>query len=74
MSTDRFIPEVESYRSYLRVLATSLMRRSSVLRGKLDVSDIVQDVLLQAHTALAQFHGETEEEFAAWLRAVLMNR
>ena len=62
MATDRFIPRVESYRGYLRVLAYSLMQRSSALRGKLDVSDIVQDVLLQAHTALTQFQGKTEGE------------
>jgi RNA polymerase sigma-70 factor (ECF subfamily) len=74
MATDRFIPRVESYRSYLRVLAYSLMQRSPALRGKLDVSDIVQDVLLQAHTALTQFQGNTEAEFAAWLRTTLANK
>ena len=74
MATNPFDPRMESYRGYLRVLAYSMMQRSPILRGKLDVSDIVQEVLLQAHVALTQFQGETEEEFAAWLRATLANK
>ncbi len=74
MATNRFNPQADSYRGYLRVLAYSLMQRSPILRGKFDVSDIVQEVLLQAHGALAQFRGGTEEEFAAWLRATLANK
>jgi RNA polymerase sigma-70 factor (ECF subfamily) len=38
-----------------------------------DPSDIVQDVLLQAHMARAQFRGSTAQEFAGWLRRILTN-
>jgi RNA polymerase sigma-70 factor (ECF subfamily) len=61
------------YRSYLRVLARVHLARAGMLRGRVDASDIVQDVLLQAHVAQAQFRGATGAEFAAWLRRILAN-
>jgi RNA polymerase sigma-70 factor (ECF subfamily) len=63
----------ENYRSYLAVLARVHLAKAGVLRGRVDASDIVQDALLQAHTARAQFRGGTEGEFAAWLRRILTN-
>jgi uncharacterized delta-60 repeat protein len=41
------------------------------LRAQLDPSDIVQQTLLKAHVRLDQFRGQTDEEFRAWLRAIL---
>jgi RNA polymerase sigma-70 factor (ECF subfamily) len=63
----------EDYRSYLAVLARVHLARAGVLRGRVDASDIVQDVLLQAHVAKAQFRGSTAGEFSAWLRRILTN-
>jgi RNA polymerase sigma-70 factor (ECF subfamily) len=39
----------------------------------MDASDIVQQAILQAHEAQAQFRGTTEAEKLAWLRAILAN-
>src|SRR5262249_16890969 len=54
---------------YLRLLAE--IHFDLRLQGKLDPSDIVQQTLLQAHKAEAQFHGTTDQEKAAWLRQIL---
>ena len=63
----------EDYRSYLAVLARVQLAKAGLLRRKMDASDIVQDVLVQAHTARSQFRGSTAAEFAAWLRQILVN-
>jgi RNA polymerase sigma-70 factor (ECF subfamily) len=62
---------LENYRDYLRLLAR--LQLHSRLQVKLDASDIVQQTLLQAHEGRAQFRGETEAEWLAWLRAILAN-
>jgi RNA polymerase sigma-70 factor (ECF subfamily) len=41
------------------------------LQGKLDASDVVQQTLLQAHRARAQFRGQSPGKLAAWLRQIL---
>ena len=75
VSVDRTSPTflAENYRSYLAVLARVHLAKAGALRGRVDASDIVQDALLQAHTARTQFRGATEGEFAAWLRRILTN-
>ena len=64
----------ERFRGYLIVLARASMRASARLQNKIDASDIVQEVLLQAHMALPELKGTTEGELAAWLRAILANK
>jgi RNA polymerase sigma-70 factor (ECF subfamily) len=62
---------LESYRDYLRLLAR--LQLNPRLQAKLDASDVVQQVILQAHASRAQFRGRTEAEWLGWLRAILAN-
>jgi RNA polymerase sigma-70 factor (ECF subfamily) len=60
---------LELYRSYVKLLARAQIGKG--LAGKVDASDIVQEVFLQASRAFPQFRGTTEPEFLAWLRQIL---
>jgi RNA polymerase sigma-70 factor (ECF subfamily) len=60
---------LERYRPYLLLLAR--MRLGPRLRGKLDVSGVVNQTLLKAYQARGQFRGTTEAQEAAWLRQIL---
>jgi RNA polymerase sigma-70 factor (ECF subfamily) len=71
-ATKQFQPEL--FRSYLRVLARVALRSRGALQNKIDASDLVQSALLQAVEALPQFRGQSDQEFAAWLRRILANR
>ncbi|PYS09950.1 MAG: hypothetical protein DMG17_25805 [Acidobacteria bacterium] len=68
----QFQPEL--FRKYLRVLAQVALRSRGALQNKIDASDLVQSALLQAIEALPQFRGQTDQEFAAWLRRILANK
>ncbi|HEY2411289.1 MAG TPA: sigma-70 family RNA polymerase sigma factor [Pirellulaceae bacterium] len=59
------------YRNYLTIFASTQLQRR--LRRRLSPSDIVQETMLQAHRHFAQFQGESEQEFLAWLRQVLLS-
>jgi RNA polymerase sigma-70 factor (ECF subfamily) len=59
---------LERFREYLHLLAR--LNVDVRLRGKLDLSGVVQQTLLEAHRDRAQFHGQSEEELAAWLRRI----
>jgi RNA polymerase sigma-70 factor (ECF subfamily) len=60
---------LELYRNYLALLARLQIGRR--LRGKVDDFDLVQETFLKAHRDFAEFRGETESEFVAWLRRIL---
>jgi RNA polymerase sigma-70 factor (ECF subfamily) len=59
------------FREYLALLAR--LQLPPRLRSKLDASDIAQQTLLKATQNLAKFHGQTDGEWAAWLRRILTN-
>jgi DNA-directed RNA polymerase specialized sigma24 family protein len=63
---------LERFREYLHLLAQ--LDVDAQLRGKLDLSGVVQQTLLEAHRDRAQFHGHSEDELAAWLRRTGKNR
>jgi RNA polymerase sigma-70 factor (ECF subfamily) len=57
------------YRNYLTLLARLQIGRR--LQGKVDASDVIQDVCLKAHRDFDQFRGTTEGEWVGWLRQIL---
>ena len=63
---------LELYRSYLGLMARSLIGRA--LRAKLDPSDVVQETFLKAHADFKGFLGQSEPELVAWLRSILVHR
>lgn len=60
---------ITPYLDYLRVLAR--LHLDHRLRGKLEASDVVQQVVLRAHEKEGQFRGGSEAEWLGWLRAIL---
>ena len=60
---------MERFRDYLCLLAR--LHLDGRLRGKLDPSDIAQEVLVKAYRHQDDFRGQTEGERVAWLRQVL---
>jgi RNA polymerase sigma-70 factor (ECF subfamily) len=63
---------LEGFRTYLELLARVEIGRR--LQAKLDVADVVQETFLEAHRNFGNFRGETEAEFAGWLRSILSAR
>jgi len=60
---------LESYRDYLRLLARIEIGRR--LQRKVDASDLVQEVFLDAHRQFPEFRGSAEGQFVQWLRRIL---
>jgi RNA polymerase sigma-70 factor, ECF subfamily len=65
------IPPLDQYREYLKLFAR--VHLPPQLRGRVDPSDVVQDVYLKAIPALPQWKGSSEPELRSWLRAILVN-
>jgi RNA polymerase sigma-70 factor (ECF subfamily) len=62
---------LEQFRAYLALLARTQV--DDRLRGKIDLSGVVQVTLLDAHRSSEQLAGRSEGEIAAWLRRALAN-
>jgi len=62
---------VENYRKYLLFLANEDVDQN--LKTKVGASDAVQESIMHAQTNLKQFAGNSESEFKAWLRTILVN-
>ncbi|EMI23674.1 RNA-polymerase sigma-E factor [Rhodopirellula europaea SH398] len=62
---------LDSYRKFVKFLARSGLHHH--LQGKADPSDLAQEVCIAAHGNMADFRGQTPEEFAGWLRGILSN-
>jgi RNA polymerase sigma-70 factor (ECF subfamily) len=63
--------ELERFREYLQLLAG--LQIDPRLQGKIDLSGVVQQTLLEAYQALEQFKTMDDAQRAAWLRRVLAN-
>jgi RNA polymerase sigma-70 factor (ECF subfamily) len=61
----------QRYREYLLLLAR--LQLDARLQGKVDLSGVVQQTLLEAHLARRQPTTENEELTAIWLRQILAN-
>ena len=67
--TDADGPTPERYRQYLALLAR--IQLDPRLQGKVDLSGVVQQTLLEAHRAMDRFGQMDREQQAAWLRKAL---
>jgi RNA polymerase sigma-70 factor, ECF subfamily len=65
-------PLLDRYRQYLQLLARLQIGRR--LQGKVDASDVVQEVFLEAHRHFDRFAGTEEAQIACWLRQILAAR
>jgi RNA polymerase sigma-70 factor (ECF subfamily) len=63
--------ELERFRDYLCLLAR--LQVNTKLQGKVDLSGVVQQTLLEAHQAVHQFADRSTALRAAWLRQILAN-
>lgn len=67
--TEKPQPDLEQFRSQLQLLAE--IGLNPRLRVKEDVSDIVQQTMLEAHQDLPAFRGNSEAELLGWLKTIL---
>src|SRR5207244_2066761 len=63
--------ELGQFRDYLALLAR--LQVDARLQGKLDLSGVVQQTLLEAFQAVGQLQERSPDEKAAWLRRALAN-
>lgn len=61
----------DEFRPYLRAVAAGILRER--LRGKVDVSDVVQQSMLASIERFDQFRGSTRGEWQKWLLVIVRN-
>src|ERR1700730_17336845 len=71
LEADRQGRVLESFRAYLHLLAR--LQLDARLRGKVDLSGVVQETLLEAPLAWDRFQVMSQEKQTAWLRKALAN-
>jgi RNA polymerase sigma-70 factor (ECF subfamily) len=59
------------YVNYLKILATTQL--DPKLRRRVSPSDVVQETFCEAHRDFPMFRGQSEGEFVAWLRRILIH-
>ncbi len=59
------------YRQHLR---NWVQQSDAALQSKFDASDVVQETCFHAASNLGRFRGDSQAEFEAWLRRILMSR
>jgi len=62
---------LEDYREYLRLLAQ--LQLDGRLKGKIDLSGVVQQTMLEAYQELPNYQLQDTDYLAAWLRRILAN-
>jgi len=62
---------LELYRNYLNLIARTQIDLN--LQAQVNPSDLVQETFFEAYRDFGQFRGETEREFIAWLRRILVH-
>lgn len=63
--------QLERFREYLLLVAR--LNLDDRLKGKVDLSGVVQKTMLEAHRACQQLAGQNEESLVRWLRRILAN-
>ncbi len=62
---------LDDYRAYLRLLAQ--LQLDQRLQGKIDLSGVVQQTMLEAYQAFPKYELQGTDHLAAWLRRILAN-
>ena len=69
--TDSLGELLATYQNYLKLLARTHL--DDKIRGRVSPSDVVQETMLEAHCDFPKFRGDSDGEFFAWLRRILVN-